>query len=66
MIGGYTMRTITYTKPNIANLKGKIGESIIETIRNTPAPDRSDLEADVKELEKKIMAEGKNDTLHRN
>ena len=59
MIGGCIMKTITYTKPNIGNLKGKIGRSIIETVRNSPIPDKTKLEAEVKELEKRIMADRK-------
>ncbi|MCR5606446.1 MAG: hypothetical protein K6F69_06500 [Treponema sp.] len=53
------MKTITYTKPSIGNLKGKIGRSIIETVRNTPIPDRTKLENEVKELENIIMADRK-------
>ncbi|MCR4568518.1 MAG: hypothetical protein K5769_10725 [Pseudobutyrivibrio sp.] len=53
------MKTTSYTKPNIGNLKGKIGKSILETVRNTPIPDRTNLEAEVRELENKIMADRK-------
>lgn len=37
-------KPIVYTKPNITNLKGKIGRSIIETIRNTPRPDFTEID----------------------
>ena len=43
------MANPTYSKPNMANLRGPIGRSIIETIKNAPRPDRTRLreEADV-------------------
>jgi len=37
------MAKTTYSKPNMANLKGPIGRSIIETIKNTSKPDRTKL-----------------------
>ncbi len=45
-----------YSKPNIGNLRGRIGKSILQTVRNTPRPDRSELERDVQEAIEKIMA----------
>jgi len=38
-----SMANATYSKPNMANLRGPVGRSIIETIKNTPKPDRTKL-----------------------
>lgn len=63
MIGGMimNMNNMTFVKPNVGNLKGKVGKSIIETLRNAQRPDRTDLEADVKRLKEEIMANRKNE-----
>ncbi len=37
------MAKIQYYKPNMANLRGFIGKSIIKTIMNTSKPDRAKL-----------------------
>ena len=37
------MAKIQYYKPNMSNLRGFIGRSIIKTIMNTPKPDRTKL-----------------------
>ena len=49
-------------KPNIGALKGRIGMSIIETIRNTPKPDHTELRKRCDELEAKILAARANGT----
>lgn len=45
-------RKVRYYKPNIGNLHGKIGRSILDTIRNTPKPDQTVLWQEAKEFEK--------------
>ena len=45
-----------YYIPNMAALSGKNGRSIFETIKNTPAPDRTKLRKEVEELKAKILA----------
>ena len=42
-------KEIHYYKPNMGALRGKIGESIIETILNTPRPDHSELDREADE-----------------
>ena len=49
-------RETNYIKPNMANLRGKLGRSIIKTIKETPAPDRSALKRDVEAAMAKILA----------
>lgn len=48
---------ICYVKPNIGALRGRIGRSILETIRNTPRPDRTDLEKRAEECKRSLLAE---------
>lgn len=55
-------KTINYIKPNMGNLHGKIGRSIIETILNTPKPDDSKLKERAKEVEALMLAAKKNGT----
>lgn len=45
-------RELRFYKPNMANLHGRIGRSILETIRNTPKPDRTELNKAVAEFER--------------
>jgi hypothetical protein len=45
-------KQIHYYKPDMSDLHGRIGRSIIETIRNTPKPDRTELKKAVAEFEK--------------
>lgn len=60
--GGFFMeKEITYRKPSL-NLSGRIGKSIIETIRNTPKPDDTELKKEVEELKKAIIEAKKNGT----
>ncbi len=49
-------------KPNIGALHGKVGMSIIETIRNTPKPDRKELEKQCAEIEARVLAAKSNGT----
>lgn len=51
---------IRYVKPNIGALHGRIGRSILETIRNTPRPDRTDLEKRADEARARLLAARKN------
>ncbi len=48
-------RTIRYGKPNMANLSGELGKTIMKQIMNTPAPDRERMKAESAELRKKII-----------
>jgi len=38
-----------YYKPNMGALRGKVGESIIETILNAPRPDHGELDREADE-----------------
>ena len=49
------MRRGRYYIPNIGALKGKDGKKILEIIKNTTPPNRSDLEKEVRECEQEIM-----------
>lgn len=46
-----------YYKPNMANLRGRMGRSIYETIMNTPKPDLTELERKANEVERRVIAE---------
>lgn len=46
-----------YYKPNMGALSGKIGESIFETIMNSPKPDRSELKKHADACRNAILAE---------
>ena len=48
-------------RPDISNLRGRIGRSIIETIRNTPAPDRTAMDMECRKMEREILAAEEND-----
>jgi hypothetical protein len=50
-------KEILYYKPYMGALSGWIGKSIIETIRNTPKPDRTKLNKKADECMAQIMAE---------
>lgn len=50
------MKRITYSKPNMANLRGRLGKSIIETIMNTPKPDKTKLKEEAYEIETLMIA----------
>lgn len=49
----------TYYKPNMANLKGKLGREIMTAIRNTPPSDHSKLNKLAEEGIKSVLAERK-------
>lgn len=49
-----------YTVPNMGALKGRYGRAIVETIRNTPQPDRTAIKQEVKNIRLHIMAEREN------
>lgn len=49
-------KEINYIKPNIANLHGKIGQSIVDTIMNAQRPDHSELNRACEEFEKSLNA----------
>lgn len=46
-----------YYKPNMANLRGRMGRSIYETIMNTPKPDLTELERKANEVERRVLEE---------
>ena len=46
---------VRYGKPNMANLSGELGKSIMKQIMNTPAPDREKMKAESEKLRKKIV-----------
>ncbi|AOZ97909.1 hypothetical protein [Butyrivibrio hungatei] len=50
-------KEIHYFKPYMGALSGWIGKSIIETIRNTPKPDRTELNKKADECMAQILAE---------
>ena len=52
-------KEINYYKPNMGALRGKIGQSIIETILNTPKPDHTNLKREADEYLMARMAEKK-------
>ena len=45
-----------YYIPNMAALSGRNGRAIYETIKNSPAPDRTKLREEVEELKAEILA----------
>ena len=57
--GDLMKREITFSKPNMANLRGKIGKSIIMTIRNSPKLNRDALKRKSDEVEARILAQEK-------
>ncbi len=52
------MANETYYRPNMANLKGPVGRSIIETIKNTPKPDCSKLRKEADDCLAAIIGKG--------
>lgn len=49
----------TYYKPNMANLKGKLGREIMTAIKNTPPSNHSKLNRLAEEGIKSVLAERK-------
>lgn len=62
MTGGAIMRTTEISKPNMANLRGKLGREIIQTIRNTPAPRYEAIDRELKKKMETILAARNNGT----
>ncbi len=56
------VKSIRYYKPNIGALRGKIGLSIIETIKNAHTPDFTELDKQNRERAERIAAARKNET----
>ena len=52
-------KKVRYYKPYMGALSGKIGKSIIETILNTPRPDRTELNRKAGECRIAMLAEMK-------
>ena len=50
-------KEVRYYKPYMGALSGWIGQSIIDTIRNTPKPDRTELNRKADECMAAILAE---------
>lgn len=48
---------VKYYKPNMANLKGKLGRKIMTAIKNTPSSDHSKLNKLADEGIKSVLAE---------
>ncbi len=55
-------KEVRYYKPYMGALSGWIGKSIIETILNTPKPDRTELNKKADECMAEILAEKTNGT----
>lgn len=49
------LATGVYYKPNMSNLQGKVGKSIIETIKNTPPAQKDDTRRKVEEYKNNIL-----------
>ena len=56
-----SMAKAIYSKPNMANLRGPVGRSIVETIRNTPKPDRTKLRREADECLANILKKEDNE-----
>ncbi len=52
-------KEIRYVKPNMANLKGKLGRSIINQIRNAKRPDRSEMQEIAEKTKLDMLAKRK-------
>lgn len=63
MSGGIIMKNkqIIYSKPNMANLHGAVGKSIMKTLREMPEPSMKNLYADANACKKRILARKTND-----
>ena len=57
MVSIMAERQIRYYKPNVGALSGKIGKSILETIKNTPRPDRTKLKTESDKVMKEARKE---------
>lgn len=50
-----TEKMIIYTKPNMSNLRGKVGKSIIDTIKNTKPSENTESRRIVEDYKKLIL-----------
>lgn len=50
-----TEKIIIYTKPNMSNLHGKVGKSIVDTIKNTKPSENAESRKIVEEYKKLIL-----------
>lgn len=62
MNGGVIMAEIRYVKPNMTNLRGRLGKSILHTLKNAPAPDLTEQKKAVREMNSRIKAAKENGT----
>jgi len=46
---------VVYYKPNMSNLHGRMGKSIIETIKNTPPAPKDEARKKVEEYKRNIL-----------
>lgn len=60
MIGGLSMRT-AYFKPNMNNLKGKLGRSILDEIRTAKKPNLDHVKKEADECIERILARRTNE-----
>lgn len=54
------MAEIRYVKPNMTNLRGRLGKSILRTLKNAPAPDLTEQKKAVREMNSRIKAAKEN------
>lgn len=54
------MEEIRYVKPNMTNLRGRLGKSILNTLKNAPAPDLTEQKKAVREMNSRIKAAKEN------
>ncbi len=52
---------ITYSKPNIGALRGRVGKSIIETILNAQRPDHTELKKEAEDFVLRLRASRTNE-----
>lgn len=60
MVGGLVMRTLVY-KPNMNNLKGKVGKSVLEQIRSSKKPSLDSVKKEADECIARILANRENE-----
>jgi len=46
-----------YIKPCMTNIPGELGKQVISTIINTPLPDFTEVDKEISEMKKKLLAE---------
>lgn len=57
--------TVRYVKPCMTNLPPELGRAIIKQMLNTPKPDRDEIEARVRKLEKQMIEARKREDAQR-